>query len=233
MGLGRLSEAQERFLLAWAAGKNDDGTPPTLGEIRARAEELLRDGGADRALKWSWAARFVQRHPNMETRHKTVPSSRLDQQQEMALAEWARAQAAIRSPPTLEEIQEQAREILAETGDSKPLCASWAWHFAKRHPGVETSAGLSGGSRLSRLQEAALAAWTREQSSLGAPPSSGEIREQARKILAEAGDTRPLNSSWGHYFAKRHPELETRKKAAARPKWYERQESALAEWDDE
>ncbi|KAF4774019.1 transposase [Colletotrichum scovillei] len=59
--------------------------------------------------------------------------------------------------------------------------------------------------RLSPDQESKLAQWVRIQASLGLAPTHQQVKEFAERVLAAAGDTKPLGKGWIYAFVRRNP----------------------------
>ena len=65
--------------------------------------------------------------------------------------------------------------------------------------------------RLSRVQEDHLTQWVLTQEALGHPPTHGQIKEFAQRVLAIKGDNQPLGKRWIQAFLKRNPILKTKR----------------------
>jgi hypothetical protein len=63
-----LSDTQEEYLAHWAIVQAALGTPPSDGQLRQAAEELLRAGGVHQKLGKNWVISFKQRTASLMTR---------------------------------------------------------------------------------------------------------------------------------------------------------------------
>jgi len=114
--------------------------------------------------------------------------------------------------------EEDLRKACGEAINTRRLrVAAATWNippstlYGRLHGSLPRSVAHQDEQRLSQPQEAKLADWVRLQQALGLPPTHAQIRELARRILVQRGDTKPLGERWCRAFIARNPVLKTQR----------------------
>jgi hypothetical protein len=63
-----LSKSQESRLVTWILRQEALGYAPSHSQVRATVAALLRQQGRERHIDVHWLARFIKRHPDIETK---------------------------------------------------------------------------------------------------------------------------------------------------------------------
>jgi hypothetical protein len=63
-----LSKSQESRLVTWILRQEALGYAPSHSQVRATVAALLRQQGRERHIGVHWLARFIKRHPDIETK---------------------------------------------------------------------------------------------------------------------------------------------------------------------
>ena len=112
--------------------------------------------------------------------------------------------------------ENQVKQAIAQaisTGNTKAAAKYWDVPYSTlRHrlKGLPPkSKAQSHRQRLHPLQEECLASWVISQRDLGLAPTHSQLREFAQRIVAAAGDNRPIGQNWITGFLRRNPKVET------------------------